>query len=142
MSGAAPAGRTLRAFRHPVLWVAVWVMLFALVAVGSLWSADDLPSPSISGFDKLQHFVGYAVLSAWAVMLFARIRAQALAALLVIAFGIAIEVAQGLMTVDRSAESADAVANALGALAGLLLSPTPLAGALQRLDARLGRTRA
>ncbi|WP_052101485.1 VanZ family protein [Novilysobacter arseniciresistens] len=138
MSSQAPP-RALRAFRRPWLWIGLWVALFALVALGSLWNADALPAPSFEGIDKVQHFIGYAVLSAWAVMLFARMRAQALAALVVIAFGIATEVAQGVLTTDRSADSADAMANALGALAGLLLSPTPLAGTLQRLDARWSR---
>ena len=136
---AAGAPRALRAFDRPWLWLGLWVAMFGLVATGSLWRADALPTPSIEGIDKLQHFIGYAVLSAWAVMLFARMRAQALAALGVIAFGIAIEVAQGVMTTDRSADSADAMANALGALAGLSLSATPLAAALQRLDARWSR---
>lgn len=134
----ATAPRALRRFRRPWLWVGLWVLLFALVATGSLWRADALPTPSIEGIDKLQHFIGYAVLSAWAVMLFARIRTQALAVVCVIAFGIAIEVAQAVLTTDRSADSADAMANALGALAGLLLSATPMAGMLLRLDARCG----
>lgn len=137
----APAPRALRAFDRPWLWLGAWFALFVLVALGSLWNPDALPTPSIEGIDKLQHFIGYALLSAWAVMLFARMRAQALAALGVITFGVAIEVAQGVLTTDRSADSADAMANALGALAGLLLSATPLADALQRLDARWSRAR-
>ena len=89
------------------------------------------------GFDKVEHFLGYALLSAYAVMLFARMRPQAVAALGVIMFGIAIEVAQSTWTTDRLGDSADAMANALGALAGLLVSATPMARWLQRLDARL-----
>jgi VanZ family protein len=133
---SSPRGPALRPFRRPSLWLALWLGLFALIATGSLWPAKELPSAPIIGFDKLQHFVGYALLSAWAVMLFARMRAQALAALVVIAFGVVLEVAQGALTPDRSGSSADAMANALGALAGLMMSATPLAQLLQRLDAK------
>ena len=131
-----PRERTLRRFHRPALWLVLWAGLFALIATGSLWPAKELPSAPIIGLDKLEHFIGYALLSAWAVMLFARMRAQALAVLVVIAFGIALEVAQGALTTDRSGDSADAMANALGALVGLLISATPLAHALQRLDAK------
>jgi len=137
-----PRERALRGFHRPALWLALWAGLFVLIATGSLWPARELPTAPIIGYDKLQHFTGYALLSGWAVMLFARMRAQALAVLAVIAFGIVLEVAQGVLTTDRSGDSADAMANALGALAGLLLSATPLARALQRLDARwFGRSR-
>ena len=129
-------GRALRGFHRPALWLVLWAALFALIATGSLWPAKELPSAPIIGFDKLEHFIGYALLSAWAVMLFARMRAQALAVLVVIAFGVVLEVAQGALTLDRSGSSADALANALGALAGLLMSATPLAHLLQRLDAQ------
>jgi VanZ family protein len=122
--------RWLRGFERPGLWLALWFGLFGLVATGSL--------VSIAHFDKVQHFVGYAALSGYAVMLFARLRTQALMALAVIGFGIALEVAQATLTPDRMGDAADVVANSLGALAGLLLSATPVAHWLQRLDARLG----
>ena len=133
MSAARP---WLREFRRPVVWLAGWALLFALVAIGSLLPPGELP-PMWPGLDKLQHFLGYALLSAYAVMLFERMRPQALAALGVIAFGIAIEFAQSAWTADRLGDSADAMANALGALAGLGISVTPMARWLQRLDARL-----
>lgn len=133
MSASRPL---LREFHRPGLWLAGWGLLFALVAVGSLLPAGDLPTVS-SGFDKLEHFFGYAVLSTYAVMLFARMRPQALAVAGVIAFGVVIELAQSTWTDSRMADSADAMANALGALAGLLLATTPLAHWLQWLDARL-----
>jgi VanZ family protein len=133
---AGAGRRALRDFHRPLLWVAIWLALFALVAAGSLWPPDALPTAPIPGLDKLEHFIGYAVLSAWGVMLFGRTRAQALAVLAVIGFGIALEVAQAVLTTDRSGDSADAMANALGALAGLLASATPLARTLQRLDAK------
>lgn len=133
----APSPRpVLREFHRPATWLTCWGALFVLIAVGSLLPAGELPTAP-DGLDKVEHFLGYALLSAYAVMLFARMRPQALAALGVIAFGIAVEVAQATWTTDRLGDSADAMANALGALAGLLVSATPMARWLQRLDARL-----
>ena len=136
-ASAATRGRVMRPFRRPWLWLSAWVALFALIAAGSLMSADKLPPVDLDGFDKLQHFAGYAVLAVGGVLLFAKLRAQALAVLVVIAFGIGIEFAQASLTTDRMGDAADVLANSLGALAGLLLSATPAAQWLQRLDARL-----
>ena len=130
--------RWLRGFERSGLWLAIWFGLFGLVATGSLVPSDGLPEVSIAHFDKVQHFVGYAVLSTYAVMLFARLRTQALMVLAIIGLGIALEVAQATLTPDRMGDAADVVANSLGALFGLLLSATPVAHWLQRLDARLG----
>lgn len=138
MTAAATDARWLRGFKRPRLWLAVWLSLFALVATGSLIPSDDLPKVSIDNFDKVQHFVGYAALSGYAVMLFARLRTQALMALVVIGFGIALELAQATFTADRMGDGADVAANSLGALAGLMVSATPMARWLQRLDACLG----
>ncbi len=137
MSAAAEPQSLLRTFRRPWLWVSLWFAMFVLIAAGSLMSADNLPPIDISGFDKLQHFAGYAALSAGGVLLFARLRAQALVALVIIGFGIGIEFAQAALTADRMGDAADVLANSLGALGGLMLSATPVSGWLQRLDARL-----
>ena len=123
----------LRAFRWPVLWVGIWIAMIAAVVASSLLPAHDLPEVP-DGFDKVEHFVGYLILGAWAAMLFAHRRAQAIAAAALIALGIALEVAQGAWTVSRMADSADALANSLGVFAGLMLGPTPLGGLLVRLE--------
>ncbi len=137
---AAPPRPLLRDFRHPALWLGIWLLLVGAVAATSLMSAGDLPPPPFDGVDKVEHFLAYLVLSAWAVMLFAQRRAQAVAAAALIGLGVGLEFAQGAFTATRQADSADALANALGVLAGLMLAPTPLARALQWLDGR-GRTR-
>jgi len=128
----------LREFRWPALWVAIWIAMVAAVVFGSLVSAHDLPDVP-DGFDKVEHFVGYLLLSAWAVMLFASRRGQAIAAAGLIVLGVGLEVAQGAWTVSRMADSADALANSLGVLAGLMLGPTPLGGFLVWLEERLRR---
>lgn len=137
MSAAVAREPLLRAFRRPWLWLTLWLSLFVLIAVGSLISPDNLPPVDISGFDKAQHFAGYAALSTGAVLLFKRLRTQALVGLAIIAFGIGIEFAQASLTADRMGDAADVLANSLGVLAGLLLSATPVARWLQRLDVRL-----
>jgi glycopeptide antibiotics resistance protein len=76
------------------------------------------------------------VLSAYAAMLFARMRARALAAAGLVVLGIGLEVAQGWLTASRQADIADALVNSLGVLGGLSIAATPLARLLQRLDAR------
>ena len=131
-----PAPRALREFRRPALWLGLWVLMIMAVIVGSLLPARELPPVPFDGFDKVQHLLGYAVLSAYAAMLFARMRARALAAAGLVALGIGLEVAQGMLTASRQADIADAMVNALGVLAGLAVTATPLARLLQRLDAR------
>jgi len=128
----------LREFRWPALWVAIWIAGIAAVVAGSLMSAHDLPDVP-DGLDKVEHFVGYLLLSAWAVMLFAHRRAQAVAAVALIALGVGVEVAQGAWTVSRMADSADALANSLGVLAGLMLGPTPVGELLLWVEGRFRR---
>lgn len=125
----------LRDFHRPRLWLGLWMAAIAIVIALSL-----LPPPAMSvppGTDKLEHLLAYAALSGFAVMLFARMRAQALAAAVLVVLGVSLEVAQATLTQTRAAESADALANTLGVLAGLLVSATPMATLLQRLDARI-----
>ncbi len=131
---AAPASPWLREFRRPGLWLGLWLAMIAAVVATSLMSASNLPPPPFDGVDKLEHFLGYFVLAAWAVNLFGRRRPQALAAVGLIALGVGLEIAQGALTASRQADSADALANTLGVFAGLLLAPTALARVLLRLD--------
>ena len=128
----------LHRFRRPWLWVGGWVAMIATVAVGSLMSASHLPPPPFHGVDKLEHVVGYALLSGYAAMLFGRLRPRALAAAGLVGYGIGIEFAQAALTTTRMADPADMVANTVGVLLGLLFAATPAARWLQRLDGRLG----
>lgn len=124
----------LRSLRRPALWLSAWFAMIAAVVVGSLLPAGELPPVPFNGFDKVQHLLGYFVLSAFAVMLFARMRTQALCAAGLVALGIGLEIAQAALTVSREADAADAFFNALGVLAGMAIAATPLSNVLQRLD--------
>ncbi|MDI9237843.1 VanZ family protein [Lysobacter sp. LF1] len=136
---AAPVRPWLRDFRRPWLWLGIWLLMIGAVVATSLVSAQDLPPAPFDGVDKVEHFLAYLILAAYAVMLFQGRRAQSVAVAGLIGLGIGLEFAQGALTVSRQADSADALANALGALGGLVLGPTPAALALEWLDRRVTR---
>lgn len=127
----------LRAFHRPRLWLGLWVLMMAAVAVGSLLPSAGLPGLPFPGADKLQHLIGYAALSAYAVMLFAGPRAHFRAAVGLVLLGLAIEGAQGALTASRTADPLDLLANLAGVLSGLSLRATRAAGLLQLVDTRL-----
>jgi VanZ family protein len=131
----APSGPLLREFRRPRLWLGLWALAIATVVVLSLTPPPAMAVPR--NFDKVEHFLGYGLLSAGAVGLFADRRGQWRAAAGLVAMGILLEFAQGLLTATRMADPADAMANATGVGLGLLLALTPAARWLQGLDARL-----
>lgn len=126
---------SLRAFSRPGLWLGAWVFGWALCIVLSLVPAIGLPGPANA--DKIGHFLAYFTLTAWAVCIFRRRRAHLLAALSLVALGVAMEFAQAQLTKVRLGDVRDALANTLGVAAGLSLTFTPLARALEWLDARL-----
>ncbi|MBN7137452.1 hypothetical protein A7A76_22330 [Lysobacter enzymogenes] len=121
------------------MWIALWLAMIAAVIATCLMPAQDLPPTPFDSFDKVEHFTAYLLLSLYAGMLFARVRAQALATAGLIALGVALEFAQATLTDSRSGDAADALANSLGALAGLWLARTPLGLWLQRVDRALAR---
>lgn len=125
----------MRTFRRPWLWLSLWALGWAMCIVLSLAPPPSLDAPPQS--DKLGHLLAYFVLSAYAVTLFRRFRTQVLAGLALVALGIGLEFAQALLTDTRSGDPRDALANALGVALGLVVAATPLARALQRIDARL-----
>ncbi|WP_146907199.1 VanZ family protein [Arenimonas daejeonensis] len=127
----------MRDFARPRLWLGIWIFGWALCIALSLLPPIELDAPPDS--DKLGHFLAYAMLSAWAVMIFRTRRAQVLAALGLIALGIGLEFAQAQLTSTRLGDPRDALANTLGVLAGLALGFTPAAALVQHLDRRLPR---
>lgn len=138
---AAPTRAWLREFERPALWVALWLAMIAVVIATCLLPARDLPPTPFSQFDKIEHFSAYLAMSTYAGMLFARMRPQAIAAIGLIAMGVGLEFAQANLTDSRSGDAADALANGLGALAGLFVARTPVALWLQRVDRRLAPKR-
>lgn len=124
--------------RHrPWRWFALWLLLIAAVAAGSLMPAGNLPTPPIAGLDKAQHLLGHGALSAYAAMLFTPARLRLAAALALLGFGIALEAAQQALTSTREADLFDVLANAIGIALGQLVALTPVARWLAAVDARL-----
>ena len=126
-------GRSLKAFRRPLLWSSLWMLAVSLVVAGSLLPPGDLPSQPMSN-DKLMHFLGYFVLMAGAVQLYARRTSWVAMAVLLALLGVGLEWLQAWMHVGRTAERADALANTVGVLAGFTTGFTPLRDLLLRFD--------
>lgn len=127
----------MRGFAVPGLWLALWLLGWVLCIVLSLMPAVDLPGPAHS--DKLGHFLAYFMLMAWAVWTFRSRRAHLLAALALVALGVAMEFAQANLTKVRLGDVRDALANTLGVAVGLSLTFTPLQFLLERVDRKLFR---
>lgn len=126
----------LRPFRFPRLWLGLWwaaIVGVIVVCLGPPPEIPDLPSNS----DKVEHFLAYFLLAWGAVQLFVGRRTLVLAALGLVVLGVGIEVAQGVLTVDRMADPKDALANTLGVLSGMALLPTRLRNVMAWVDRRL-----
>ncbi|MEA9555623.1 VanZ family protein [Xanthomonas nasturtii] len=132
----AAVTQTLRPFHRPRLWVGLWIAAIVVVIAVCLGPPPEIPElPDNS--DKAEHFLTFALLCWGAVQLFATRRAQIVAAIGLVALGIGIEIAQGALTTNRSADPYDALADTLGIVAGLCLAWTPLRFVMLRIDQRL-----
>jgi len=126
-------GKSLKPFRRPWLWTALWVVAVAVVVIGSLLPVQDLPEVP-GGFDKVEHFTAYAALAAGAVQLFQRRLSWGFVCVLLVLMGIVLEYLQARMGLGRMLDRQDALANAIGVLIGLATSFTPWRDALLRQD--------
>jgi hypothetical protein len=111
-----------------------WLVALAIV-IGSL-----LPGPliaAVSTWDKLQHGAAYGLLTFWLLGLLERSR-YLWAAAITLGLGVAIEVAQGLLTATRFADPLDIVANATGVGLALLIAWLGLGGWAEQVERWLG----
>ena len=132
---AAGIQGALREFTWPRLWLGIWALGWVLCIALSLLAPVQI-DVAIENSDKIGHFLAYGTLSAWAVLIFARRKSQAWAALALALLGGLLELAQGAFTQDRLMDPMDAVANALGVLLGQCLAMTPMQTWLQRVERR------
>jgi len=129
-------GRSLKPFQRPLLWSSLWMLAVAVVVIGSLMPAQDLPNVP-RGFDKLEHFGAYALLAAGAVQLFVRRLSWGFVCVILVLMGIGLEYLQAQMGLGRMLDRQDALANTIGVLIGLATAFTPWRDALLRIDRRL-----
>ena len=129
-------GKSLKPFKRPWLWAGLWMLAIAGVVATSLVPASDLPHVP-NNFDKVEHVVSYAILSAGAVQLFARRLSWGFVCVLLVLMGIGLEHLQAQMGLGRMLDRNDALANTLGVLAGLATALTPLRDLLLRIDRAL-----
>lgn len=115
--------------RH--LFAILFIGWMVFVTFSSLYSfeGDDLPTLSIPYADKIVHFTFYFVAiilgalyflsldNPWAKTFVKIIKL----ALLLIVFGMVIEVIQGALTVNRSGDVFDAMANSAGVAVGFIV---------------------
>jgi VanZ family protein len=125
----------LKPLRRPHLWLGAWWCAIALVVLLSLAPAFVLPQVP-AGSDKVEHFLAYFLLAAAAVQLFATRGALLRAGVALVALGVALEIAQALLTSTRQMDVHDALANTLGVLAGLATAMAPGRDLLLRYDRR------
>jgi VanZ family protein len=115
-------------------WLLVgWVGVVAAVAA-SLWPGG-VPIP-VDVWDKVQHGVGYFLLTLWFAGLYPRAKYLRIA-LACLLLGLALEGAQAL-TATRTWQAADLVANAVGVGGALLLAYGPLGGWAQHVERLAG----
>ena len=104
--------------RHHLTWYFLGMLLTLVVIVSSLVPNEDLPHWRIS--DKVEHIVAYAGLALWFGGLMPP-RRYAYLALVLLALGGGIEIAQGLMGLGREADWRDFYADAFGVALGISL---------------------
>ena len=126
---------SMRVFRRPKLWLGLWLSMIAAVIVLSLMSRPPIPQELTIG--KLDHLIAYIALAAMAVQIFREREIQVSAGLLMVALGIALELAQGYVVDGRDMSMYDVFVDTIGVCMGFATTWTPLARFLQRLDMRV-----
>ena len=134
--GSSPRPRRVRMDRLVLLGLGL--LLVGLVIYLSLASLESMPSVEIPFSDKVEHFIAYGVMMLWFGQIIRGRRGAILTAAGLVALGVALEFIQAV-TPYRSFELSDMASNAVGVLAGFLLSRTRLGYMLFALERALGR---
>ena len=110
------------------VWFALAYVLLLALAVLSL-----IPAHDVGDSDKIAHFIAYGLLSAWFSLIVAQRRSLWIILFGLIGYGLLLEWLQSL-TSYRSGDIADAIANSLGVITGLVFYFSPLRGVLRKVD--------
>ncbi len=109
-----------------------WFLLAYILLLG-LGILSLIPAPDIGGSDKIAHFAAYAVLSAWFSLLVEQRKSLWVVLIGLIGYGLLLEFLQSL-TSYRQGDIADAIANSLGVMTGLVFYFSPLRRILRQVD--------
>lgn len=115
-------------------WRILAVIVIALVWIGSLWPSVNVPVMRFAHADKLQHFFAYAVIAFLLCRGWPRLGNHWLWLVAVLCGGAA-EIGQAVFTTARHPDWWDMLANALGAVAGVLVARLTAARASRLPDA-------
>jgi len=99
-----------------------------------------MKEPGFIGDDKVAHLLSYLVLSSWFSTIVARASLLWRVFLGLVTYGLLMEFLQGL-TGYRNPEFADAIANSVGVIIGLLFYFSPFRRWLVEIDNQLDRLR-
>ena len=117
------------------LWLSIGGLLVALIVFLSL--TPDPPTINATGSYTFAHVLAYGTLMLWFLRLYP-ISRRLIIAVGLIAMGILIELLQGL-TVVRSSDYMDMVANTGGVMLGWLFGKSRLCSALEALERQIMR---
>ncbi|HTG76998.1 MAG TPA: hypothetical protein VL546_07490 [Steroidobacteraceae bacterium] len=119
------------------LWISLGVANVLAVIVASLVPGGTLGG-GFASHDKLSHAGAYLVLMVWFAGLQPR-RTWRWVALALLGMGLVLEIAQGMMHMDRMADPGDVIANAAGIGIGAMVAARGLASWPYRLETWLAR---
>lgn len=97
-----------------------WIV--AVVVLGVAMIPGNTGLPALLGWDKLNHLMAFFVLTVFARLGWPNLSKTWLL-LMLLSYGVAVEILQTLPLVGRSADIMDVVANAIGLGLGFLVAP-------------------
>src|SRR5262245_20844413 len=123
--------------KYPRTWLTLGSICVA-VAIFVCLAPPTTPAlaPVFAINDKVEHALGYLVLSLWFSGMYPRSRYLWIA-LALFAMGVVVELLQGWMSLGREADVRDVIANSVGIAAGLSLARVALGGWTQRVESWL-----
>lgn len=110
-------------------------MAYAMLALVAIFSLLPAPQISIEGGDKVLHFFTYFILSSCFTVLVRFDKSLPFIVIGLCSYGVMIEFLQGL-TVYRSMEVFDMLANSAGVVSGLLIRMTSIPVLFRQIESR------
>ena len=123
--------------RYHLLWLVIGYLLIALVIYLSLSSSPVKIDTDLPYQDKLFHFIAYFVVTFWFMQIYHSRHHVIMLVIILLCLGMTMEYLQGFDS-NRYSEAADMIANAMGVMAAVGLSMTPLRYTLVKLERYIG----